>query len=142
MTDTPLGMTWEGAAGRQGDERLLVSFAGGTIADDLHARPLAGREKSLVEEFDQLLPGVEANVLQTEFVDWLDDPWTQCGYSFPLPCAFLAQARVLKEGLGRLSFAGEHASTGYFGFMEGGLHSGVQAAHRLMRRDQIAIPEM
>ena len=29
MTDTLLGVTWEGATGYQGEERLLVSFTGG-----------------------------------------------------------------------------------------------------------------
>ena len=138
MTDTPLGMTWEGATGPQGGERLLVSFAGGTIADNLHARPLAGREEFLTREFDQLVPGFEANHLKSEFIDWLDDQWTQGGYSFPLPGEFLSQARILKDGLGQLQFAGEHASFGFFGFMEGGLNSGVQTAHRLMCRDKIA----
>ena len=141
MTDTPLGMTWEGATGPHDGERLLVSFAGGTIADNLHARTLAGREEFLTREFDHLLPGFDANHLKSEFIDWLDDPWTQGGYSFPLPGAFLSQAKILKEGLGRLSFAGEHASFGFFGFMEGGLHSGVQAAHRLMHRDKVSIPD-
>ncbi len=142
MTDSPLGMTWEGASSDKTDERLLVSFAGGTIADDLHSRPFARREGFLDNEFNQLLPGFQANHIKSEFVDWIGDQFMKGGYSFPLPGAFLSQARILNDGLGRLHFAGEHASFGFFGFMEGGLHSGFQAAHRLMRRDNIAIPEV
>ncbi len=138
MTDTPLGVTWEGATGAKDQERLLVSFAGGTVADSLHARPLAGREQFVEEQFEQALPGFSANHIKSEFVDWIGDPWTKCGYSFPLPGEFLSQSKILKDGLGNLHFAGEHASLGFFGFMEGGLHSGVQAALRLMKRDGIA----
>jgi monoamine oxidase len=61
------------------------------------------------------------------------------GYSFPLPGRFLHQARILRQGFGRLHFAGEHASNGFMGFMEGGLHSGLSAARRLAERDNIAI---
>ncbi len=130
----PLGVTWEGAAGAKDQERLLVSFTGGTVADSLHARPLAGREKFVEEQFEQALPGFSANHIKSEFVDWIGDQWTKCGYSFPLPGEFLSQSKILKDGLGNLHFAGEHASLGFFGFMEGGLHSGAQAAHRLMHR--------
>ena len=133
-SDTPLGVTWEGAAGAKDQERLLVSFTGGTVADSLHARPLAGREKFVEEQFEQALPGFSANHIKSEFVDWIGDQWTKCGYSFPLPGEFLSQSKILKDGLGNLHFAGEHASLGFFGFMEGGLHSGAQAAHRLMHR--------
>ena len=138
MTNTPLGMTWEGSGGGDAHERLLVSFAGGTIADDLHGRPFAERENLLRDEFERLLPGYAANHLKSEFVDWLDDPWTRGGYSFPLPGQFLAQSGILKEGLGKLHFAGEHSSTGFVGFMEGGLHSGVSVATKLAQRDGLA----
>ncbi|MFM7057148.1 MAG: flavin monoamine oxidase family protein [Planctomycetota bacterium] len=141
MTDRPLGMTWEGASSDSADERLLCSFAGGTIADDLHSRPFAGREKLLDREFNELLPGFHNSHIKSEFVDWIGDQWMQGGYSFPQPGAFLSQARILNDGIGRMHFAGEHASFSFFGFMEGGLHSGFQAAHRLMQRDRIAIPE-
>ncbi len=139
MSDTPLGVTWEGAAGAKDQERLLVSFAGGTVADSLHARPLAGREKFVEEQFEQALPGFSANHIKSEFVNWIGDPWTKCGYSFPLPGEFLSQSKILKDGLGNLHIAGEHASLGFFGFMEGGLHSGVQAANRLMQQDGIPV---
>ena len=135
MTNTLLGGTWEGAAGNSNRERLLVSFTGGTIADDLHQRPFAEREQLLREEYERLLPGYATNHLKSEFVDWLNAPWTRGGYSFPLPGQFLAQSQIMRDGLGSLHFAGEHASTGFLGFMEGGLHSGVTLAKRLAQRD-------
>jgi monoamine oxidase len=134
VTDTLIGMTWEGAEGPPGSERLIASFTGGTIADDLHQMPLAERDKLLTNEFDQLLPGIGSQVLRTEFVDWIGDEWTKGGYSFPRPGEFLKQIRILKDGLDPLHFAGEHASIRFFGFMEGGLHSGVQAARKLQSR--------
>lgn len=135
MTDTLLGMTWEVSdrAGERG--AILVSFAGGTPAEDIHALPLAERSAALRKKFDELLPGYEQHHVKSEVVDWIGDPWIKGGYSFPSPGNFLKQARILSEGLGRLHFAGEHASFGFMGFMEGGLHSGVSVAMRLAKRD-------
>lgn len=134
MTDTSLGMTWEGARATDSAEKLLISFAGGTVADELHSHGVADRDKLLAEEFEKFVPGFRENLLHAEFVDWIDDQWTRGGYSFPLPGKFLSQARVLHDGIGPLHFAGEHASFRFFGFMEGGLHSGVQAAQRVTKR--------
>lgn len=113
------------------------SHSRGAVADSLHARPLAGREKFVEEQFEQALPGFAANHIKSVFVDWIGDRWTKCGYSFPLPGEFLSQSKFLKHSLGYLHFAGEHASLGFFGFMEGGLHLGVQTAHRLIHRDGV-----
>lgn len=140
MTDTFIGMTWEGSEGMSGEERVLVSFAGGSIAEKLHAMPKGSQAQQIVSEFEKTIPGFGLHQIKSEFVDWLDDEWTQGGYSFPAPGKFLSQARILADGIGRLHFAGEHASFGFAGFMEGGLHAGVQAAHRLMKRDGVESP--
>ena len=137
MTDTLLGMTWEGDGVPDNDGGILVSFAGGTLAEQIHALPFAEQTPMLRRKFEELLPGYAQHHAKSEFVDWLGDPWTQGGYSFPLPGRFLQQARFLRQGIGRLHFAGEHASNGFMGFMEGGLHSGVSVALRLAERDSV-----
>ena len=140
MSDTPLGYLWEGPVGSAGPERLLVSFTGGSIADDLHRRPTVERGKLLQDESEKLLPGYAAHHLKSEFINWPHDRWVQAGYSFPETGKFVSQSRIFQEGLGHLHFAGEHASPGFMGFMEGGLHSGTETAYRLMRRDGVPVP--
>ena len=44
----------------------------------------------------------------------------------------------LREGLGRLHFAGEHCSYAFMGYMEGALNSGASLAKRLAKRDGVA----
>ncbi len=137
MTDTLLGMTWEGGGVPDNDSGLLVSFAGGTVAEKIHAQPFAEQTPMLRKKCEELLPGYAQHHVKSEFIDWLGDPWSKGGYSFPLPGRFLQQARILRQGIGRLHFAGEHASNGFMGFMEGGLHSGVSVALRLAERDNV-----
>ncbi len=136
LTDSLAGTTWEGPPAEGSARRSLVSFAGGPMAEKLHALPLAEQARTLHESLEEVLPGFQAAHLKSEFVDWPGDPWTRGGYSFPLPGQFLSQARILREGIGHLHFAGEHASFGFTGYMEGGLESGVSLANRLIQRDQ------
>jgi monoamine oxidase len=135
LTDTLAGSTWEGPSAPDNQHRSLVAFAGGPIAEQLHKLPMVERSHKLRKSLNELLPGYESAHLKSEFVDWPGDPWTRGGYSFPLPGRFLSQARILRDGIGHLHFAGEHASFGFTGYMEGGLESGVSLAKRLIQRD-------
>lgn len=137
VTDGILGMTWQGDTASERDGGILVSFAGGTLAEQVHALPFVDQASTLRSAFEELLPGYTQHHMKSEYVDWLADPWTKGGYSFPLPTCFLLQARQLRQGIGRLHFAGEHTSTGFMGFMEGGLHSGITLASRLAKRDGV-----
>ncbi len=136
LTDTLIGSTWEGPVAEGSERRSLVGFAGGPIAEKLHELPVAQRELALLSGFEEVMPGYQTAHLKSEFVDWPAEPWTRCGYSFPLPGQFIAQSRILREGIGHLHFAGEHASFGFTGYMEGALESGVSLARRLIKRDQ------
>jgi monoamine oxidase len=44
---------------------------------------------------------------------------------------------ILHSGLGKLHFAGEHASYQFCGYMEGALYSGASLAKRLAQRDGV-----
>jgi monoamine oxidase len=48
-----------------------------------------------------------------------------------------SQGPTLREGLGRLHFAGEYSSYGFMGYMEGALESGAAAAQRIAQRDGV-----
>jgi len=46
--------------------------------------------------------------------------------------------KTLREGVGRLHFAGEHTCYKFVGYMEGALNSGVALAARIAARDGVA----
>ena len=60
-------------------------------------------------------------------MDWPSTSWTQCGYSFPAPGEVTTVGPVVREGVGRLHFAGEYASYAFVGYMEGALNSGARS---------------
>lgn len=136
LTNTLAGSTWEGPKSRDGERRSLVGFAGGPVAEQLTSLPFVEQSASLRSSFDAVMPGYQVAYLKSEFVDWPSDPWTRCGYSFPLPGHFIPQSQLLREGIGHLHFAGEHTSFGFTGYMEGALESGVSLAKRLIERDR------
>ena len=49
--------------------------------------------------------------------------------------------QTLREGLGRLHFAGEHANYAFVGYMEGALGSGIALSKRLAARDGLTAGE-
>ena len=88
--------------------------------------------------FTALYPEFRQYVEHGGFYDWVGDPWTQAGYSFPAPGQITAQGPLLRNGVGRLHFAGEHTCYQFVGYMEGGLNSGAALAKRIAQRDGVA----
>jgi monoamine oxidase/subtilisin family serine protease len=79
-----------------------------------------------------LYPGYRTEVRRSELVDWPTVPWIMTGSSVPAPGQVTTVARRLSEPFrGRLFFAGEHASPGFFGYMEGALEAGAYVADRI-----------
>ena len=76
--------------------------------------------------------------VRARFMDWPTDPWTKASYSFPAPGQVTSQGPTLRQGIGRLHFAGEYTSYGFMGFMEGALESGAAVARRIAARDGVA----
>jgi monoamine oxidase len=70
-------------------------------------------------------------------MDWPGDPWTLAGYCFPAPGEVTRTGPTLRNGRGRLHFAGEHACFKFVGYMEGGLSSGAELAKRIAVRDGV-----
>ena len=67
-------------------------------------------------------------------MDWPSDPWSKASYSFPAPGQVTAQGPTLRQGIGRLHFAGEYTSYAFMGYMEGALRSGAAVARRIATR--------
>ena len=70
-------------------------------------------------------------------MDWPADQWAKASYSFPAPGQVTAQGPTLRQGIGRLHFAGEYSSYAFMGYMEGALNSGAAAARRIAARDGV-----
>jgi monoamine oxidase len=139
LSDGPINMTWHATDGQEGVEaggEALVGFSGGPSADTCREWG-ARRIDSYLAELEKVYRGIRPAYVRARFMDWPGDRWTMGSYSFPAPGQVTTQGPTLWEGMGRLHFAGEHASYAFMGYMEGALHSGAALARRIAARDGV-----
>jgi monoamine oxidase len=135
LTDQAVGMTWRGgepAAASDKEPACLTVFSGGQAAQTWLNLTPAQRKELANRELNALFPGFTAHNEQQVFCGWPLEPWTRCGYSAPAPGQVTRVYPRLERGWqDRLFFAGEYASPGFYGYMEGALNSGAVLARRL-----------
>ena len=137
FTDGPLHMTWDGTDGQPGPGAALVAFSGGPAAEQTREWAPASRIEQHVAALEKMYRGIRPAFVRARYMDWPGDAWTKGSYSFPAPGQVTSQGPTLRQGIGRLHFAGEHSSYGFMGYMEGALESGAAAARRIAQRDGV-----
>ena len=138
LSDGPVSMTWHGTDGQKaGGGEGLVAFSGGPAADVCREWTAAQRDRNYLAELNKVYRGITASFIRARFMDWPSDPWSKGSYSFPAPGQVTSQGPTLREGLGRLHFAGEYTCYAFMGYMEGALNSGAAAARRIAARDGV-----
>ncbi|MDX2119045.1 MAG: FAD-dependent oxidoreductase [Planctomycetota bacterium] len=138
LSDGEVTMTWNGTDGQKEDDGcVLTCFSGGPGAEKILEKPSELRRAEYVKQMDAVYPGVAEAVTGQRFMDWPREPWTMASYSFPAPGQVTTMGPVLRQGLGRLHFAGEHCCYKFVGYMEGALDSGVAVARRMAARDKV-----
>lgn len=140
LTDGPVGMTWDGTDAQAGDEgACMVAFSGGTASDTCRGWTDAERDARYAEQLAIMYPKFKENFVAARFMNWPSDPWSGAAYSFPAPGQVTAMGPMLRQGFGRLHFAGEHTCYAFVGYMEGGLQSGITAAKKIATRDGVKL---
>jgi monoamine oxidase len=123
---TAVGSVWEGTD-RQATPDVgfgLSIYAGG---------PYISPGPNCAARLAGLYPGVRPS--SSRYVDWPHAPYVRTGYAIPAPGQITTVGRALSGPYAdRLFFAGEQASMGFFGYMEGALQSGARAASRVVER--------
>ena len=137
--------SWEGTDGKIAHDapadtaRCFTLFAGGPPSSAVRALAPAERTDAVITDVERAYSAFRPSWLgQQWFMDWPSDPWTRGGYSSAAPGEITAVAPRLREGMPGLSFAGEHCSTAFPGYMEGALESGVRTAREIEARSASA----
>jgi monoamine oxidase len=141
LSDGPVSMSWHGTDGQPGPGDALVAFSGGPAADTCREWLPAQRTENYLAELQKVYKGIRANFVRARFMDWPSDPWAKASYSFPAPGQVVTQGPTLRNGIGRLHFAGEYCSYAFMGYMEGALNSGAAVARRIAARDGVVKDE-
>jgi monoamine oxidase len=123
-TDTPLGAFW------QGPGRVLTFLGGGAASRTLRMRAERGAASILSELCWLNLAG--APFVASHVYSWDDDAFARGGYAY-MDAGFDPAARnLLGRRAGRISFAGEHTSERWQGYMNGAIESGYRAAREVL----------
>jgi monoamine oxidase len=138
VTDGMIGATWEATSGQSGPAAVLTAFSSGPNAETCLRLWARERNSAYRSELERIFPGFQHAFVSSRFVAWPEEPWTRAGYSFPAPGQITALGPTLRDGIGRLHFAGEHTCYKFVGYMEGALDSGAALARRLAVRDGFA----
>ena len=138
LSDGPVQLSWDGTDGQPGAGAALVAFSGGTCRRRV---PRVDGRRARIEnycaELEKVYHGIRPSFVSARFMDWPSDPWSKASYSFPAPGQVTSQGPTLRQGIGRLHFAGEYSSYAFMGYMEGALESGAAVARRIAARDGV-----
>jgi monoamine oxidase len=138
LSDGPVNWTWHQTDGQRGSGASMCAFSGGPAAEQCREWLPAERTEKYLRELSTVYPGLRASFVRSRFMDWPGDAWVRASYSFPAPGQVTTIGPMLRAGVGRLHFAGEHTCYAFVGFMEGALNAGASLARRLAQRDGIA----
>jgi len=136
LSDGPVQETWHATDGQAGAGEAFTCFSGGPSADQCREWG-AQRIENYLADLEKVYRGIRSSYVRARFMDWPGDAWSKASYSFPAPGQVTAQGPTLRDGIGRLQFAGESTSYAFIGFMEGALHSGAAVARRIATRDGV-----
>lgn len=139
LTDGAISQTWEATDNQPGDSgAALVAFSGGDVAkSDRSHKSKDALNDHYRKTLEARYPGYSEQLITTMMMDWPGDPWTLGGYSFPAPGQVMSAGKTLRDGRGKMHFAGEHTCFKFVGYMEGGLSSGAELAKRMAVRDGV-----
>lgn len=73
-------------------------------------------------------PGPPPKVLSVKGQDWGKDAYAKGGWTFRHPGQLLGELRAVRQPHGRLVFAGSDIATGWGGYVDGAIETGIRAA--------------
>ncbi|MFJ9113448.1 flavin monoamine oxidase family protein [Streptomyces sp. NPDC102283] len=76
----------------------------------------------------------DAEVLAVKGHDWGSDPYARGGWTYKQPGQLTGPLRTVQNPVGRLAFAGSDIATGWSGWVDGAIESGLRAAGQILVR--------
>jgi len=142
-SDQPFQSAWDVTRGQSGATGILVEYPGASVAQSM-GQPspysttatnpnVATFANQFLSQIEPIFPGITARwngkaMLSTPFTD----PNFLCSYSYWKPGQYTSFSGYEGVRQGNIHFAGEHCSTNFQGFMEGGASEGVRAANEIL----------
>jgi monoamine oxidase len=144
ITDLDIQTLWDGSLGQTGSHGMLVNFTSGqrgaAYAPSTAYSTTTGSEEiqqyahGCLQQLERIFPGISAHYNGMAALSYpTSDPYLLGSYA----CWRVGQYTLFGgyEGVrqGPIHFAGEHCSTSWQGFMEGGASEGARAAREILQ---------
>jgi monoamine oxidase len=127
VTDRPSQEVWNISATQPGRRGLLIVYISGKPAPQLAGRSEADRVAWAAGEAEYLFPGIREELENGVAYSWDENRWAGAAFAQPRPGQVIEFLTVLRQPVGRIVFAGDHASA-WPAWMQGALESGNHAA--------------
>jgi monoamine oxidase len=142
-SDIGIQNTWESTRGQDGATGILNDYSGGSVAGAYNPSTpysnaaqnpqVAGYATAFLAQLETVFPGISKRwngkaTLSTSF----RDPNLLCSYSYWTVGQYTGFSGYEAAPQGNIHFAGEHCSTDFQGFMEGGAAEGIRAANEVL----------
>lgn len=138
--DTGYQASWEATRAQRGRPGILVFYSGGSVTDSMASRaPFAtaanagvrADAQAALRQVAPVYPDLSFNGKATQSLPH-SSPLFRASYSFYQVGQYTAFAGYEKQRQAGVSFCGEHTSTDFQGFMEGGASEGARAGEELL----------
>jgi monoamine oxidase len=126
--DLPFQQVWETSRAQPGQAGIITNYLGGKAGEGTEADALAALKSGLEAMSPRLGESLDPNAKASFF--WARHPFTLGSYAGARPGQYTTLLDVTAEPEfdGRVHFAGEHTSSDFLGYMNGGVESGNRAA--------------
>jgi len=136
--DTGYQNTWDVTRSQPGATGILVDYTGGDVGasftgDPTKPRVVEGYAKDFLSQLEPVFPGITKRWTGRATLDVpAKNPYSLGSYSYWKVGQYTLFSGSEAERSGNCHFAGEHCSTDYQGFMEGGAAEGERAAEEIL----------
>ena len=143
FTDIGIQNTWESTRGQNGLPGILNDYSGGSVAAAYNPSTpyssaaenpqVTAYAQAYLSQLETVFPGITRHwngkaTLSTPF----RDPNLLCSYSYWKVGQYTGFSGYEGAPQGNIHFAGEHCSTDFQGYMEGGASEGIRAANEVL----------
>jgi monoamine oxidase len=143
-SDTGYQNTWEATRAQDGATGILVDYTGGGVplasfgGDPTDPKTIAKFAQTFLRQIEPVFPGITAQWNGRATLDVpLTNPFLLGSYAYWKVGQYTLfsgyeKVRQPDPTTGKCHFAGEHCSTNFQGFMEGGAEEGARAANEIL----------
>ena len=132
ITDWPEEL-WHPTWDAPGPEGVLLTYVFDGRANELDALDDDARVASVLEHWEEFLPGISGHAVSGTSHSWQRDPWSRAAWAWPTRMQDEELGDELARPEGPIHFAGEHIS-GARGWMQGAFESGLRAVAEIDSR--------